>query len=71
MPGSPTLAEAGVAGYEFSNWYGVLAPAKTPKEIIATVNAAAVAALRNPDVTRRFEDLGYIVFGDTPKEYGA
>jgi tripartite-type tricarboxylate transporter receptor subunit TctC len=64
------LAEDGVAGYEFGNWYSVLAPAKPPNEIISTVNAAAVAALRNPDVMRRFEDLGYILLGDTPEEYG-
>ena len=67
----PTLAEAGVPGYEFSNWYGLLAPAKTPKEIVAALNAAAVAALRNPEAARRFEDLGYVAAGDAPEAFGA
>ena len=70
-PGYPTIAEAGVAGFEFNNWYGLLAPAKTPKDIITTLNAAAVTALRNPDAVRRFEDLGYVVVGDSPESYGA
>jgi tripartite-type tricarboxylate transporter receptor subunit TctC len=70
-PNYPTIAEAGVTGYEFSNWYGLLAPAKTPKDIINTLNAAVVSALRNPDAVRRFEDLGYVVVGDSPESYGA
>jgi tripartite-type tricarboxylate transporter receptor subunit TctC len=70
-PEYPTVAEAGVTGYEFSNWYGLLAPAKTPKENILVIHAAAVAALRNPDAVRRLDDLGYVVVGDTPEAYGA
>ena len=67
----PTIAEAGVPGYEYSNWYGLLAPAKTPKEIINVIHAAAVAALRNPEAARRFDDLGYSAVGDTPESYSA
>ncbi len=70
-PEYPTIAEAGVAGYEFSNWYGLLAPARTPREVIATLNAAAVAALRKPEAVRRCADLGYSVVADSPEAYGA
>jgi tripartite-type tricarboxylate transporter receptor subunit TctC len=70
FPEFPTLAEAGVPGYEYVTWYGPMAPAKTPKEIIAVLHGATVAALRNPDVARRLTDLGYIVVGDTPDAFG-
>jgi tripartite-type tricarboxylate transporter receptor subunit TctC len=71
LPAYPTIAEAGVAGYEFNNWYGVLVPAKTPKEIIAAVHAAAVAALNKPDVGKRLNDLGFIPVGDQPEAFAA
>jgi tripartite-type tricarboxylate transporter receptor subunit TctC len=71
LPAYPTIAEAGVAGYEFNNWYGILVPAKTPKEIIAAVHAAAVAALNKPDVGKRLNDLGFIPVGDQPEAFAA
>jgi tripartite-type tricarboxylate transporter receptor subunit TctC len=71
LPEYPTLAEAGVPGYEFGTWYGVMAPAKTPKEIVSVLHAATVTALRNPEVARRLNDLGYVVVGDTPEVFGA
>jgi tripartite-type tricarboxylate transporter receptor subunit TctC len=70
LPEYPTLAEAGVPGYEFGTWYGVMAPAKTPKEIVAVLHGAIVTALRNPEVARRLTDLGYIVVGDSPDIFG-
>ena len=71
LPEYPTLAEAGVPGFEFATWYGVMAPAKTPREIIAVLQAATVASLRNPEVLRRLNDLGYITVGDTPDVFQA
>ena len=71
LPEYPTLAEAGVPGFEFGTWYGVMAPAKTPREIIAVLQAATVASLRNPEVLRRLNDLGYITVGDTPEVFQA
>lgn len=71
LPEYPTLAEAGVPGYEFGTWYGVMAPARTPREIIAVLHAATVTALRNPEVLRRLNDLGYITVGDTPEVFQA
>ncbi len=70
FPEYPTLAEAGVPGYEFGTWYGVMAPAKTPREIVGVLHGAVVASLRSADVARRLTDLGYIVVGDTPEVFG-
>ena len=71
LPAYPTIAESGVAGYEFSNWYGILVPAKTPKEIIAAVHAAAITALNKPEVSRRLNELGFIPVGDQPEAFAA
>jgi tripartite-type tricarboxylate transporter receptor subunit TctC len=71
LPAYPTIAEAGVAGYEFNNWYGILVPAKTPKEIVAVVHVAAVAALKRPEVGKRLDDLGFTPVGDQPEVFGA
>lgn len=71
LPDYPTVAELGYAGYATGNWYGIMVPAKTPKEIIATIRNAAVSSLGNPEVAKRLADLGYIPVGDTPEEFGA
>jgi tripartite-type tricarboxylate transporter receptor subunit TctC len=48
-----------------------LLPVKTPNEIIATVRAAAISVLKDPDASRRLTDLGYVLIGDQPEEFGA
>ena len=58
MPDIPTVDEAGLPGLYFSNWSGFFAPARTPKDIIAKLNAAAVAALAHPTVRSRLAELG-------------
>jgi tripartite-type tricarboxylate transporter receptor subunit TctC len=70
MPEYPTLAES-YAGYETGNWYGVLAPVKTPKEIVSALQKASVAALKNATVSKRMTELGYIAVGNTPDEFAA
>ena len=71
LPEYPTVAEAGYAGYQFGNWYGIMVPIKTPKETIAGIHGAAISALRNPNVSKRLTDLGYIIVGDQPEEFAA
>jgi tripartite-type tricarboxylate transporter receptor subunit TctC len=71
MPDVPTIAETGIAGYSFNNWYGLMVPVKTPKETIAAIHGAAVAVLKKPDVSRRLGDLGYVPAGDTPEAFTA
>jgi tripartite-type tricarboxylate transporter receptor subunit TctC len=71
MPDLPTIAESGFSGYALNNWYGLMVPAKTPRELIATIRGAAITALNLPGVTRRFVDLGYTAVGDQPEEFAA
>lgn len=70
-PEVPTIAEAGVPDYEALQWYGLLAPAGTPKEIIARLNKEAVAILRSAEVTGRLANDGGIVVASTPEEFAA
>jgi tripartite-type tricarboxylate transporter receptor subunit TctC len=70
-PDLPTIAEAGVPGYESLQWYGLLAPAATPKEILARLHKESVAALRSPDVAARLASDGAEVVAGTPEEFGA
>jgi len=65
----PTVAESGYTGYESSNWHGLVVPAKTPKELIASIHAAAVTALKRPDIAKRMQELGLTTIGDQPDEF--
>jgi tripartite-type tricarboxylate transporter receptor subunit TctC len=71
LPDVPTIAEAGVPGYESGVWFGLMAPAGTPKEIIAKLNAAAVQATKAPEFVKRMTDLGYNIIPGTPEEMAA
>jgi tripartite-type tricarboxylate transporter receptor subunit TctC len=70
-PDLPTMQEAGVAGYEVAGWYGVLAPAKTPRAIIEKLNAEIVHILHSPDVQGRLAADGSEAVGNTPEQFGA
>ena len=69
-PELPTMIEAGMAGYETSTWGGVLAPARTPKEVVAKLNAEINKALAAPDVQAKLAVAGIEVAGGTPAEFG-
>src|SRR5262245_27934410 len=68
-PDTPTIAEAGLAGFQSSTDVSLLAPAGTPEPIIARVHGALVAALRVPQVRERLLDLGAILIGGSPTEF--
>ena len=68
LPNVPTLAEAGLPGYEVSPWFAVFMPAATPKDIVTKVNAALLEAMKDPDVVKRFETIGAEPVGSTPEE---
>ena len=70
-PELPTVAEAGVAGYESGNWYGMVVPVKTPPETLAVLRTAALSVLRNPATVKRMQDFGYVPIGNTPEEFNA
>jgi len=71
MPDLPTIAESGLPGYEASSWYGVLAPAGTPREIIARLNAELVKALAQPEVRKNLLAEGAEPIGGTPEQFAA
>jgi tripartite-type tricarboxylate transporter receptor subunit TctC len=71
LPEIPTVAEAGLAGYDSTQWYGVLAPAGTPREIVARLHAEIVRALRDPEVGKRLEADGAEAVGSSPEEFSA
>ncbi len=71
LPDVPTIAEAGVAGYEASSWFGVLAPGGTPKEIVAKINADIVKALGVPEIKERLSSQGAEPVGNTPEQFAA
>jgi len=71
LPDVPTVAESGLAGYDSTQWYGVLAPAGTPKEIVARLHEAIVHALRDPEVGKRLAADGAEAVGSGPEEFAA
>ncbi len=71
LPDVPTIAEAGVPGYESGVWFGLMAPAGTPKPIVARLNAAAMQAVKAPEFVKRMIELGYNIMSGTPEEMAA
>ncbi len=67
----PTIAEQGFPGVESTAWYGVLAPANTPKPVITRLHGELVRILKLPDVAQRLDGLGFEIVGSTPDEFGA
>ena len=71
IPDVPTVAEAGVPRYEFSNWYGWFARAGTPRQSIDTVHRAVLSVFKQAEVTQRLAGLGYLPVGSTPADFAA
>ena len=71
LPEVPTIAESGVPGYDATQWYGVLAPAGTPRELVMKLNAEMTKALKLPDVRDKLAVDGAIPVGNTPEQFGA
>jgi len=69
LPDLPTIAEAGVQGYEAGAWFGLLAPAGTPKAIVAQLSAESARILKLPDVSKRISELGAEPVGSTPEQF--
>jgi tripartite-type tricarboxylate transporter receptor subunit TctC len=67
LPDLPTIAEAGVPGYESGVWFGIMVPAGTPKDIIARLNAETVKGARSPEFVKRMTDLGYNIIPGSPE----
>ena len=70
LPDVPPIAEV-LPGYEVMAWAGLMVPAKTPREVVETVHKATVTVLANPEISKRLEDLGYLVVANRPEEMQA
>jgi tripartite-type tricarboxylate transporter receptor subunit TctC len=70
LPNVPTVAEAGIKGYELNGWYAVFVPTKTPQPIVNRLNEELVKALKQPEVKARFTQIGAEPVGSTPAELG-
>ena len=68
MPDTPTVAEAGLAGFEEGNWQMVLVPSKTPRAVINKLNRELVRIVKLPDMTEHIARVGADVIADTPEE---
>jgi len=68
-PDVPTTAEVGMANLQTENWYGMVAPAKTPPQIVAVLNKAAVEAMKDPSVVEKLASQGAILVGDSPEQF--
>jgi tripartite-type tricarboxylate transporter receptor subunit TctC len=71
LPELPTIAEAGLPGYEAAFWFGAFVPGGTPREIVASLNSAIRTALRLPEVQQRLLESGLVATGSTPEEFAA
>ncbi len=71
VPDVPTIAESGVPGYAATNWYGLLAPAKTPPAVIDRINREMTAALKSPDVAEALKSRGIDAAPNSPTEFAA
>ena len=71
LPDVPTVAEMGVPGFEVVNWYGLVAPAGTPREIITKMNKEVVRILKMPDVVKVLADNGMVPLPSTPEQFSA
>ncbi|HEY6831574.1 MAG TPA: tripartite tricarboxylate transporter substrate-binding protein, partial [Pseudolabrys sp.] len=65
----PTTTEVGMPDLQTENWYGLVAPAKTPPEVIAVLNKAAVDAIKDPEVAEKLASQGAILVGDSPEHF--
>ena len=68
LPDVPTLEEAGLKGFDIGTWFGVLAPAATPKDVVARLNTEMVKIIRSPDFAQRMQAIGAEPLGGTPEE---
>ncbi|MGV3652596.1 MAG: tripartite tricarboxylate transporter substrate binding protein [Noviherbaspirillum sp.] len=71
LPDVPTLDEAGLKGFDMGTWFGVLAPAATPQEIVTRLNTEIVKIVKSPDFRKKLEEMGAEPIGDTSAEMAA
>ena len=70
-PEIPTFTEAGLPGFTSTGWFGLVAPANTPRDVVALLHAETVKALADPDVRKRFATIGLRLIASSPEEFAA
>ena len=68
LPDVPTLQESGFAGFDIGTWFGVLAPARTPADVVTRLNTEMVKVIQSPDFKKRMQDIGAEPIGNTPAQ---
>ena len=68
LPDVPTLEEAGLPGFDMGTWFGMLAPAGTPKDIVARLNADMVKIIQSPEFRKKTDDIGADPIANTPEQ---
>jgi tripartite-type tricarboxylate transporter receptor subunit TctC len=71
FPDVPTVSESGLPGFVFNSWFAIMAPAGTPKDVVARLNAEVLKAVGDADVRRKLEDLGFTIRAGSAAELGA
>ena len=71
LPDVPTVAESGVPGYEFTNWFGLVAPSRTPRDIVAKLQSDISHVLKQPALRSELEKMGADVVGNLPQQFAA
>jgi tripartite-type tricarboxylate transporter receptor subunit TctC len=71
VPDLPTIAEAALPGYEMTTWNGLVAPASTPREVVARLNSETLKALRTPDLGEKLRGMGLEILAGTPEQFAA
>ncbi|GHC93312.1 MFS transporter [Pseudorhodoferax aquiterrae] len=71
LPDVPTLAESGMPGFDQGTWFGILAPAATPKDVVARLNAEMTRIIHSPEFKKRMEEIGAEPVGDTAEQMAA
>ena len=71
LPDVPTVSEGGIAGYEVTSWNGFVVPARTPEGVVMRLNAEIAKALAQPDMAKRFTELGLVTKPSSPQEMQA
>ena len=69
MPDVPTVSELGLPGYDVDQWFGILAPANTPPEIVQKLNAEIARAIAKPEIKASLAHLGFATTTSTPAEF--